>query len=84
MVFEDVGCEHNRIIIDFTPKADNYDMGEGLTTSMLKPHILKYHIPEHPTGLAGVAPCWRRSAFDARPRPNRGHAAPQSYGQSPY
>ena len=22
-------------------------MGEGLTTSILKPHILKHHIPEH-------------------------------------
>ena len=52
VVFEDVGFdEHcflaleNRRCGDFTPKAD---MGEGLTTMMFKPHILKHHIPEHP------------------------------------
>ena len=31
---------------DFTPKAD---MGEGLTSSIVKHHILKHHIPERPS-----------------------------------
>ena len=52
VVFQDMGFENNSLSTlknwrcgDFTPKAD---MGEGFKTSMLKPHILKHHIPEHP------------------------------------
>ena len=51
VVFEDVGFENSSWLTlnncrcgDFTPKAD---MGEGLRTSILKPHILKHHIHEH-------------------------------------
>ena len=53
VVFEDVGFEHHSLLTlsnwrcgDFTPKAD---MGEGFKASFFKPHILKHHIPEHPT-----------------------------------
>ena len=27
-------------------------MGEGFLTSILKPHILKHHIPEHPKNIS--------------------------------
>ena len=53
VVFEDVGLEHDSVLTlnigrcgDFTAKAD---MGEGFEHSMLKLHIPKHHIPEHPS-----------------------------------
>ena len=37
---------NNQSCGDFTPKAD---MGEGFETIIVKTHILKHHIPEHPS-----------------------------------
>ena len=38
----------------YTPNAD---MGEGFETISFKPHILKHHIPEHPTCVVCGADC---------------------------
>ena len=60
VVVEDVGFEIDSLSTlknwrcgDFTPEAA---MGEGLKTSILKPHILKHHIPELPKSARGRSP----------------------------
>ena len=72
VVFEDVGFETDTLLTlknykcgDFTPKAD---MGEGLDTSSLKPHILKHHIPEHPIKAGSYSRGWRSPSAKGVPQ----------------